>query len=809
MFRILDRYVIREIIGPFFVSLIVSTFVLVVPTILKQAEELLAIGVQWSVVVQAMLRLLPATLSLTIPISLLLGILVGFGRLSADREFVAMQACGVTLMRLLRPVALLAVVATAATAYETIIALPNANQSFRALKSAYVASNIERNVRPGVFYESIPNLVLYAAEVPATGGWRHVLLVDKSSPGRTTVHTAKEGRVHLDRQKQTVEVQLTEDIEHTRYADKPDEHQTSRVDYSVLKIDPQWVFPPEPDRGDREMTLAELKAQIEQARKNKMPDTRFRLTYHNKLAIPLSCPVLALIGLALGASNRRDGRLASFVIGFGVIFAYYILMYSFEALVKSGRFNPELSAWMPNILMGIVGIVLLTWRARSADQPIRISLPALWRRRPSESDQAAAPASSAPPKGRVVLVIRVPHFRMPMPRLLDLYVARQYWRIIGLAFVALLGIFYISTFIDVADNLFNGNATSSTMMWYFIFQTPQYVFYVLPMSVLVATLVTIAIMTRNSELIVMRACGISLYRTALPLVLFGIAVGGTLFLLQERVLPSTNRETDRLNRIIRGLPPQTSPYNQRWIVSRTGDFYHYDLFDERANRFTNLWIYDVAPDEWRLQAITFAPQAGLAVNDEGDLARADESGGEDLLARWTLRDGWTREFPSPLAGRAPRQKPPAGQEPVKYEPFAAKTLGMEPPDYYANRIFDTDQMTYDQMLSYSDLQQFIEQRRASGADVGRYVVALKRKVAFPFVTVIMTMLAVPFAAATGRRGAVYGIGAGIVFAISYFLTMSVFGALGEGGAMSADIAAWAPNIIFSAAALYLVLTVRT
>jgi lipopolysaccharide export system permease protein len=146
---------------------------------------------------------------------------------------------------------------------------------------------------------------------------------------------------------------------------------------------------------------------------------------------------------------------------------------------------------------------------------------------------------------------------------------------------------------------------------------------------------------------------------------------------------------------------------------------------------------------------------------------------------------------------------------LPYEPFTTKTIGMEPPDYYANRIFDTDQMTYDQMLSYSELREFIEQRQASGADVDRYVVALKRKVAFPFVTLIMTMLAVPFAAATGRRGAVYGIGAGIVFAISYFLTMSVFGALGEGGLLSADIAAWAPNVIFSAAALYMVLTVRT
>ena len=107
------------------------------------------------------------------------------------------------------------------------------------------------------------------------------------------------------------------------------------------------------------------------------------------------------------------------------------------------------------------------------------------------------------------------------------------------------------------------------------------------MAVLVATLVTTAVMTKNSELIVMRACGISLYRTAVPLVLFGVLAAGALFVMQEQVLPMANREADRLNRIIRGYPPPISPFNQRWIVGRNGSIYHYDLFDSTANRFVN------------------------------------------------------------------------------------------------------------------------------------------------------------------------------------------------------------------------------
>ena len=94
-------------------------------------------------------------------------------------------------------------------------------------------------------------------------------------------------------------------------------------------------------------------------------------------------------------------------------------------------------------------------------------------------------------------------------------------------------------------------------------------------------------------------------------------------------------------------------------------------------------------------------------------------------------------------------------------------------------------------------------------DGSRYLVALQRKIAFPFVTVIMTLLAVPFAVTTGRRGALYGIGVGIVIAIVYWVALSVFGAFGTGGVLPPTLAAWAPNLLFGAVAAYLVLTVRT
>ena len=112
-------------------------------------------------------------------------------------------------------------------------------------------------------------------------------------------------------------------------------------------------------------------------------------------------------------------------------------------------------------------------------------------------------------------------------------------------------------------------------------------------------------------------------------------------------------------------------------------------------------------------------------------------------------------------------------------------------------------------MTFGELKQYITQLETSGYHAVPYMVQLQRKVAFPFVTLIMTLLAVPFAVTTGRRGAMSGIGVGIVFAIVYWTAQSIFGALGAGGWISPMLGAWAPNIMFGAAALYMVLTVRT
>jgi LPS export ABC transporter permease LptF len=791
MFRILDRYLTREILVPSLLALVVLTFVLEIPPILKEGATLVAQGVAWTIVGRVLLTLLPQALSITIPMALLIGILIGFGRMSADREFVALQACGVSLFRLLRPIVLLATIGTAATAYETIVALPNANQTFREITLGVVADKIDKQVKPRVFFTQFPDRVIYVQDVPPSGGWRDVFLADSTSADHTTVYFAKEGRISIDRDKKTVALQLLNGTSHTTLLSKPDQYEGTDFRELTLSLDPATIFPPPPTKGVPEMTIAELRQTIAENTARGITSIAEPFFIQLKFSLAVACPVLALIGLALGATNRQDGKLASFVLGIAVIFVYYILLYGARALGMSGRISPTWAPWIANIVLGLVGAALTVWRARAADRPLRFSIPAFWQRAEPAASAGAGGPLAYPSRERVVIVLRVPRLDVWRPRLLDAYVARQYLYVFGLGVVALLGIFYIATFIDFADKLIRGTATTRMLLAYFYYRTPEFVSYVIPMSALVSTLVTIGVMTKNSELIVMRACGISLYRVAAPLVLFGAAFSAVLFGMQEQILPESNREWKRLEHHMRGFPPETfGLQGRRWIVSRTGDVYHYDAFNPHSNIFDRLSIYHIDPRAWRLEALTYAKTV---------MPAAPPTAADAVSFPWRAIDGWTREFTPLTTPRRGKAIPPG----VRYEPFPQRDLRLEPPVYFKTEVPAPEEMTY------AELAREVAREKTSALNAVPDMVELQRKIAFPMVTIVMTLLAIPFAVTTGRRGALYGIGIGIVLAIVYWIAMSVSAAMGSGGLVPPMLAAWAPNILFSAAAAYLILTVRT
>lgn len=765
--RTLDRYVIREVLAPFVLALLVLTFILIIPFIIAQAETMIAKGVPWMTVARVMVTLLPASLGLTIPMSLLVGLLIALGRLSGDREVAAMLACGLSPMRLLRPALGVGLLAWAATSYVMIWAIPDANQTFREITVRLVADRAEGEVKPRVFFEDFPGFVVYVRDVPMTGGWTGVLAADTRDPAHPVIYTADQGRMLVDRAQRTIQMVLTQGARHTTSERDPDGYEAVTFSETIVPLDPESVFPRTgPARGEREMTIAELQGRAAELEAGGHSSHSPRIEIHKKFSIPAACFVFALLGVALGATYQRDGKFVGIARGLAVIFIYYALMWLGQALAQGGHLPPWLSMWLPNLVLGAAGVGLM-WRHL---KPIRTR----WSfRRPTFAWlQRARPAAGN-------WLSRVPDLPWLRPSLLDMYVGLLYVRMLALCLTGMAGLFYISTFIDLSDNLFKGTATTAMLLQYFWFATPQYLYYIIALAVLLAAIVTVGTLTKSSELIVMRACGISLYRTAVPLFVAAALASAALFGIEESVLGPANRRANELVRRIRGQAPRSyDVLNRAWLTGSDGTVYHYQAYSPSERELSGLTVLTFAD----------ADSTSIATRTFARVATAGPDAGTSKS--WQARSGWTRTFAADLTVR-------------EFTRFDDRALSLETPETFVTEAPPPAQMNYAQLRTY------VADLRAAGYDVREDEVALYRKIAFPFVTIVMTLIGVPFAVSTGRRGALYGVGVGIVLALVYWTMISVTAAFGAGGAMAPMLAAWTPNLVFGACAVYLLLTVRT
>ncbi len=591
--------------------------------------------------------LLPSGLGVTIPMAFLSGLLMALGRLSGDREGVALLACGVSPLRLLRPVLLMAVVAMGLTLYVMIDLLPDGNPG-STQESCYnlLAKQTQSDIKPREFYNKLPGKILYVLDRRPEGGWAGVLLADTTQPDRPTIDVAQTGDIILDSTRREVTLVLHQA---TRYSpgDDPGTYDTSKIDPESVTISADTLFgQPTYERGFPEMTITDLRARIAEVWKaGSIPSTE-ELYLQQKFSFPVACLVFALLGLAMGLHTRKEGKLASMVLGLGVVFIYYVLMTVATAWTKSHLIPPASARWVPNIALAPLGVAALWWRSRATGA--RMTWPSWldWRAQVAKVKLAKVKSDSwgsrhdfpqrlplpARPAARPAVILRLPVLHLPRPRLLDLYVGSCYLRVFVLAFIGLLaGALYISTIHRFVEKLFKGQATGPMVARYLWLSTPQFVYYIIPVATLVAVLTTMGGLTRTAELIVMRAGGVSLYRTAAPLVALALLLSGSLFGLEEYVLAQSNRQAKALEDVIRDRVATIDVGNHNWFAARDGRIYYYQVFDVRRQTLFGVSVFDTATGPYRLIRHTYAAQAQFVETTHG----AAES------ATWRAANGWT------------------------------------------------------------------------------------------------------------------------------------------------------------------------
>ena len=774
---LLDRYVVREILPPTGVGLLLFTFILLLDQISQLMKILVSRGADLGTVVRAFLYLLPSIFSVTVPMAFLLGVLLAFGRLASDSEIVALRASGVSPARLLRPVMALSVGACLLTFYVVAVALPAANQAYRELVFSLVVSKARTGMAPRVFNDDlIPGIVIYVSDMPAAQGgrWKDVFMYDGREQRRPSVILARQGRLDIDKENKTVEINLQQGVVHKFDALDPTGYDWLNFQSRNFPLPFEQFYPVLPlAKGDREMSLGELQAMTRKLRaERRYADMgRYQVEYHKKFAIAAACVVFGLLGLGLSLGSKKEARSAAFGLSLAIIFIYYVLIRLGEQAGDTGMLSPWLAMWAANIVLGTMAVILLVLNHReTAFDPLDPThytalLPRVRRKEP----RLAAPSRTGP---RRVVVLRIPRVSLPLPGILDRYIARAYLGKFLLVVIAFWSLFVLVNFMDLFDDIQVNRVKGIVVLHYFTFYSPQIVHLMTPVAVLVCVLVTYGVLSRRNEITALKAAGISVYRVTLPALALAVLAGTAMFMASEYVLPPMNRVKERDLNVIKGRPPTSaSLLERRWVLGSDDRLYHYDYMQVRPTlTLYNLSVFDVDHTRWDLR-------------DRLHAARATWNG-----VGYDLERGWRRTFGGGTTFREFAQ---------------SRTREIEPPSYFEQEKQEAD------TLRFAELRRHIASLESLGLDVVALQVKLHGKLAFPFVCVVMTLLGIPFAFVVARRGALYGIGLSILIAIVYWASLHIFDALGSNAVLPPMLAAWAPNLAFGAAGLYLMLRLET
>ncbi|MGA8939450.1 MAG: LptF/LptG family permease [Acidobacteriaceae bacterium] len=798
--RIFTRYILREITGYALLGGVLFTFILFMRYLLP-LMELAVRGVASPLDILRLIGyLLPGFFSFTIPMAVLVGILLGLSRLAADSEVTAMRASGLGVLSFVRIVSIFAAFFWILGLANSIFVAPRAAQALLHYEDAAKTSQATVEIQPRVFYEDFKNYVLYAQDViPGANGsaiWHHVFLADLTKPASPHIITANEATV-LSGGHQTLRLQLANGSRHDLSLSNPGQYDISTFLTTELPVQTgQQEEDSHLSRRDTPMHALNIHELWRLARVPGPTSRPYRIELNYRIAFPTACLVLMLVGVPLGLSSKRGGKGAGFVATLGLVFIYYFLSSIGIAFARQGKLPPELGVWGANILFAIAGIVLLQQISRggaalelfaSVGHAFTKLLDRIRTRHTTPETAEGQPTTPHLSDGAIMQRIRRA-LRIRFPLILDEYVMGSFLRNFVLILVSLVILFIIFTFFELIGDILRYRTPLSIVGEYLINLIPFILDSILPLCSLVAVLITFGALNRNNELTAMKSTGISLYRIVAPMLVVATLLSALLFVFDETYLPAANRRQESLLSEIKGKPAQTflRP-DRKWISGETNNsgtsgsqaqptrIFYYQFFNPDRNDFANITVFEFQPGTFNLTRRIFAQSARW----------------DDKLNEWVFEDGWQRTF--------------QGESIATYQPFTVSTF----PEIHERPSYFKKEDRQSQEMSYTELAAYIRDLKQSGFDTMRLRVQLNHKLAYPLMTLVLAILAIPFALFAGKRGSIAGIGTAIGVAICYWVIAGIFENLGDVNSLPAVLAAWSPDLLFAIAGTYLLLRTPT
>ncbi len=765
--RLLDRYIVREVSRHALLGLVVFSFVFFVPQLVRLMEIFVRHSGSSGQVFTLLLCTMPGVLTFTIPMAVLVGVLLGLGRMSADSELIALTSLGIGRRRILLPVGVLAATGVIVTLAITVWLGPRALRKLRTVEASLISSQASFTVQPRVFDERFPRMVFYVNDVSASGThWRGVFLAEASDKNGSRLTLAEEAIVIAEPSRGKLELHLRGGTSHEFSLKEPDRYSVTAFGDSDWPLEVTGLAPAAPRLlTNPERSLGEL---LRETGERKL---EARVELHRRFAFPVACLVFALVAVPLGARPRRGGRAAGFLLAVALITAYYLLFVLGAGNARQGNVSPAVGIWAANVMLTILALFLLPrmeqfrGENRFLRRLDRLTVWArLFRRKARATNHSQAPRDVSTSSGT------------SFPQLIDLYLLRRFFFYYAVLLGTFIFLFETFTFFELLDNIARHRVPFLVVVNYFRYLTPYLLYQLMPFGALVAALVTLGIMSKHNEIVACKASGISLYRLVLPLLLAGVLLAGAMLVLDDTYLPYSNQRQTELRNQIKGRPPQTYSHPRRqWIFGENSKIYNYGLFDPEQNFFGELNVLELDPATFEVRRRVYASRAHW----------------EESHKMWVLESGWTRDF--------------AGGTVTHFERFPVTSLPeiSEPPSYFNREVRQASQM------SWRELRSYVEDLHQAGFDVSTLTVQWHKKIAYPVLVPVSMLLAIPFAFLVGTRGALGGVALGVAIGIVYWVSAGLLEAMGGVGQLPPFLAGWSPDLIFAFLGAYFFLKMQT
>ncbi len=357
-------------------------------------------------------------------------------------------------------------------------------------------------------------------------------------------------------------------------------------------------------------------------------------------------------------------------------------------------------------------------------------------------------------------------------RILDRYVLRQFLRIFAICILGVPLLFIVIDLTDSLDRYLARGATQSEVALYYVYQFPYQALLGFPIAALLASVFTVSSMTRHFETTAAKANGISFYRLTAPLLIAAVVLSLVALALTE-VVPASNRKAEQ----VLGREETRSETLRTSFVyrGREGRVYKVRRLDARDGRMTGIQV----------------DREGTGHGYPTYNVAADSAVWVDEAGRWVLYDGWVRLFPERGVEQGFRFAE------LWDRPFT------ERPDELLADPKDPDEM------GYAELGRFIEAVQRSGGTARELIVERHLKISFPFAVFIIVLFGTPLAHSNRRGGAPFSVGVALATTVVFLILIRISQAMGAGGVVPPQLAAWIPNLLFLGAGVALMRGVRT